>query len=50
MTTEELESVMDPKNFIGRAPSQTEEFVKDFIQPILSEKAELLGLDVEINV
>ncbi len=50
MTLEELESVMDPKNFVGRAPNQTEEFVTNFIQPILKEKADLLGLDVEINV
>ena len=50
MTLEELESVMDPKNFVGRAPSQTQEFVDGFIKPVLEEKADLLGLNVEINV
>lgn len=50
MTLEELQSVMDPKSFVGRAPSQTQEFVEGYIQPILEEKADLLGLSVEINV
>ena len=50
MTLPELESVMDPKNFVGRAPGQTAEFVEQYIRPILAEKADLLGLDVEINV
>lgn len=50
MTLEELQSVMDPKNFVGRAPSQTQEFVEGYIKPILEEKADLLGLSVEINV
>ncbi len=50
MTLPELESVMDPKNFVGRASGQTAEFVEQHIRPILAEKAELLGLDVEINV
>jgi adenylosuccinate lyase len=50
MTLEELESVMNPGNFVGRAPSQTEEFVRDYVRPVLDEKSALLGLDVEINV
>ncbi len=50
MTLPELESVMDPKKFVGRAPGQTAEFVEQYIRPILTEKADLLGLDVEINV
>ena len=50
MTLPELESVMEPKNFIGRAPSQTQEFVDQYVKPVLEEKKDLLGLDVEINV
>lgn len=50
MTLSELEAVMDPKNFVGRAPGQTQEFVDNYIRPILTEKADLLGLSVEINV
>jgi len=50
MTLPELESVMEPKNFIGCAPSQTQEFVDQYVKPVLEEKKDLLGLDVEINV
>ena len=50
MTLAELEEVMDPKNFVGRAPQQTEDFVKECIRPIVEENKELLGLSVEINV
>ena len=41
---------MEPKNFVGRAPCQTQEFVDGYIKPVLEEKKDLLGIDVEINV
>lgn len=50
MTLEELEAVMKPENFVGRAPSQTAEFVNEYVKPVVEENRELLGLDVEINV
>lgn len=50
MSLSELESVMKPENFIGRAPQQTEEFINEFIKPILAENSDVLGLNVEINV
>ena len=50
MTLPELESVMEPKNFIGRAPSQTQEFVDQYVKPVLEAKKDLLGLAVEINL
>lgn len=50
MSLEELESVMKPSNFVGRAPQQTQEFVDEEIKPILDKYSNLLGLDVEIKV
>ncbi|MGN0465235.1 MAG: adenylosuccinate lyase [Lachnospiraceae bacterium] len=50
MTMEQLNAIMDPKNFVGRAPVQTEEFLEEVIAPILEENKELLGLKAEINV
>jgi adenylosuccinate lyase len=50
MTMEQLESIMDPKNFVGRAPQQTEEFITEVINPILEENKEMLGIKAEINV
>ncbi len=49
-TMEELESIMDPANFVGRAPQQTEEFVLEVVNPILEENKEVLGMTAEINV
>ncbi len=50
MTKEQILEIMDPKNFVGRAPQQTEEFFKDYIDPILEANKEDLGLHAEINV
>ena len=50
LTLEELEKTMDPKKYVGRAPEQTEEFLKEVIQPVLEENKELLGMKTEITV
>ena len=50
MTKPEIEAMLKPANFVGRAPQQTEEFVRDCIRPILDANADELGLKVEINV
>ena len=50
MTRAEIEAMLKPENFVGRAPQQTEEFVRDFIRPILDENKDELGLKVEIKV
>ncbi len=50
MTLEDLESVMKPENFIGRAPQQTTEFIDEYIKPILDEHKDMLGMEVEIKV
>ncbi len=50
MTMDQLQSIMKPENFVGRAPQQVEEFVADVIRPILDANKELLGVKAEINV
>ena len=50
LTMEELQTAMDPKNYVGRAPNQVEEFLKEVIDPILKENKELLGIQTEITV
>ena len=42
--------MMSPKNFIGRAEEQTEEFLRDVIQPILEEYKEALGMEGDVSV
>lgn len=45
-----LAEVIDPKNFIGFAPIQTEEFIKNEAQPIISKYSNELGLEAELKV
>lgn len=45
-----LAEVLDPKNFIGFAPIQTEEFIKNEAQPIISKYSNELGLEAELKV
>ena len=50
MTMEQLQAIMKPENFVGRAPEQTEEFIQEVICPILDENKDVLGMTAEINV
>ena len=50
MTKEQLDAIMEPKNFVGRAPEQTDEFIKEVVNPILEENKDILGMKAEINV
>lgn len=50
LTKEQIESIMKPINFVGRSVQQTEEFFKDYIDPILEKEKQALGLHADINV
>lgn len=45
-----LVDIVDPSKFIGRAPSQVDEFIRDYVEPILSENADVLGETGKVNV
>ena len=47
---EALYEAMDPKLYVGRAPSQVKEYLKEVVRPMLSANQEALGLKAEINV
>lgn len=47
---EKLQSVLNPVNFIGFAPLQTEEFINRDVKPVLDKYKDLLGMDSELNV
>jgi adenylosuccinate lyase len=42
--------MLDPKNFIGFAPIQTEEFIQNEVQPILKKYSDLIGLEADLKV
>ena len=50
MSKEDLEKTMDPAKYVGRAPLQVEKFMKEVVEPVLSENKELLGVKAEITV
>lgn len=50
MTEEEIMSILEPENFIGRAPEQTEEFINEYIKPILDNNKDILGKKAELSV
>ena len=50
LTREDLDGILVPENFIGIAPIQTEEYLRDYIRPILEENSGLLGNDTSVNV
>ena len=50
VTLDELNALMNPSDFVGRAPQQTQEFVENEINPILEKYSDLLGVEVDIKV
>jgi adenylosuccinate lyase len=50
MSLEDLQKTMDPSKYVGRAPRQVENFLKEVVNPILEENKELLGVKAEITV
>ena len=50
LTMEELQAVMDPKRYVGRAPQQVDEFLEEVVRPILEENKEVLGVKAEILI
>lgn len=50
MDKSKIMEVLDPKNFIGFAPVQTIEFIKNEVQPILDKHSALIGLEADLKV
>lgn len=50
LTLEEIQAEMKPENFVGRAPQQVEEMVRDYVTPIIEKYKDDLGISVEIKV
>ena len=46
----QLDEILDAKNFIGRAPSQTVEFIQNEIEPILNKHAQWLGKTGDVRI
>lgn len=50
MDLAEMNALLEPKNFIGAAPLQVDDFLSEVIQPILEEHKDDLGLTGKVSV
>jgi len=50
LSREEIEAELQPEAFTGRAPEQVEEYLRDWIQPILADNPQDVGLKSELSV
>jgi len=46
----EIDNLLDPKKYIGRAPEQVVEFIQDEVQPVLEKYTNQLGGTVRLNI
>ena len=50
LSKEEILGIIDPKKFVGRAPSQVVEFIGEYVDPIIEANKEAIEVHSEINV
>ena len=50
LSREEILKIIDPSKFVGRAPSQTVEFIEEYVKPIIEANKDALEIKSEINV
>ena len=46
----DIDALLDPTAFIGRAPQQTDEFIANCVEPVRQRYAEALGQDADLKV
>ena len=50
LSMDELSQVMHPALFVGRAPEQVTEYLRDYIRPMLKSNEDILGVRAELKV
>lgn len=50
MSLDELKAVLDPKKYVGRAPQQVEEYINDYVKPLLDENKDVLIDNAQLSV
>lgn len=50
MSLEDLQKVLEPKNFVGRAPQQVEEYITLQVKPVIDKNMDSLIDDAELTV
>ena len=47
---DKMNEILDARNFIGRAPEQVEEFINEYISPLLSQNKDKINVKVDLKV
>ncbi len=50
LSSAEIEELLDPKLFIGRAPGQVDEYIQNVINPVLTTYGNILGEKITLDV
>ena len=50
ITKEEIEEMLVPENFTGRSSKQVEDFINEYIKPVLDANRDVLGEKAELSV
>ena len=50
LTEDDLKEILDTKKFIGRSTEQVDEFLQEYVLPLIDKNKELLDITVEIKV
>jgi len=50
MTRAEIDEILDMREFVGRAPKQVEEFLDEYVQPVLDRHRDRLGATSDVRV
>ncbi|MDD6796448.1 MAG: adenylosuccinate lyase [Clostridiaceae bacterium] len=50
LTKEEIEKIIDPTKFVGRAPSQVTEFIEEYVAPIIADNKDAIDIHSDITV
>jgi adenylosuccinate lyase len=50
LTKEDIMKILEPKNFVGRAPQQVEEYIEQYVKPVLDENKDSIIGHTELTV
>lgn len=50
VSEEDIKNILKPELYTGRASRQVDNYLKNFVNPVLDKNRDLLGLNAEINV
>ncbi|ADL42694.1 adenylosuccinate lyase [Caldicellulosiruptor obsidiansis OB47] len=50
LSKEEIEAILNPKKFVGRAPSQVQEYYDEYVKPILEKYKDELNFESQVDI